>query len=103
MNLFGKNSMIDEFSMFLKVARLNEKVKDLENKLKQKDHDLEMIASRVDEDVTSRTKSLQEELKKSEEERNNIEVELVKVKQGQSTAWYRVKQDEDKLNKQVQL
>ena len=89
--------------MFLKVARLNEKVRDLENKLKQKDHDLEMIASRVDEDVTSRTKSLQEELKKSKEDRKNIEEELVKVKQDQSTARYRVKQDEDELNKQVQL
>ena len=83
------------------MARLNEKVKDLESKLKQKDHELQMITSQVDENVTSRTKSLQEELKKSEEQRRNIEEEIVKVKQDQTTVQYQVKQDEDQLNKQV--
>ena len=83
------------------MARLNEKVKDLESKLKQRDHELQMITSQVDENVTSRTKSLQEELKKSEEQRRNIEEEVVKVKQDQTTVQYQVKQDKDQLNKQV--
>ena len=83
------------------MARLNEKVNDLENKLKQKDHELEMITSQVDEDVTTRTRSSQEDLKKSEEQRRNTEELLLKVQRELSTAQQREKEDQVQLSKQV--
>jgi predicted nucleic acid-binding Zn-ribbon protein len=84
------------------VARLHEKVNDLENKLKQKEHELEMVTSQVGEDVAAKTRSLQEELKKCKEQRRTTEDELVKVQRDRSSAHYEVKQDHDELNKQVQ-
>ncbi len=83
------------------MARLNEKVNDLENKLKQKDHELEMITSQVDEDVTTRTRSLQEDLKKSEEQRRNTEELLLKVQRELSTTQHKENEDQVQLSKQV--
>ena len=83
------------------MARLNEKVNDLENKLKQKDHELEMISSQVNEDVTTKTRYLQKELEKAEEERRRIEEELVKVQRDKSCVQHKVEQDQAKLNEQV--
>ena len=83
------------------VARLNEKMNDLENKLKQKDHELEMITSQVDEDVTTRTRSLQEDLKKSEEQRRNTEELLLKVQRELSTVQQKANEDQVQLSKQV--
>jgi uncharacterized protein YoxC len=83
------------------VARLNEKVKDLENKLKQKDHELEMITSRADEDVVARTRSLQDEVKKKEEQKRKTEDELAKLQQELSRTQQQEKEDHNQLNEQV--
>ena len=83
------------------MARLNEKVKDLENKLKRKDHELEMITSQANEDVATKTRSLQEEMKKCEEQKRKTEDELAKVQRELSRAQHQEKEDHTQLNKQV--
>lgn len=62
------------------MARQNEKVNELQNKLRQKDHEIESIAAKTENDFVMKIKLLQEELEKCQTGKRKDEEELSKCK-----------------------
>lgn len=85
----------------LEVARLSEKLKELESKLKKQEQETEMRTSHVGENASAKIRSLELKLKESEEERKNIENDLVKVQRDLSRTQCELKEEQAKLKEEL--
>ena len=80
---------------------MNEKLKELESKLKKQEHESDMMSSQAGEDALAKTRSLELELKKSEDKRKKIEDALMKAQRDLSTTQSDLKEEQAKLKEEV--
>ena len=80
---------------------MNEKLKELESKLRKQEHESEMMISQIGKDPCGKIRSLEVDLKSSEEQRKKIEDELAKAQSDLSSTQLELKDEQAKLKKEV--